>query len=161
MLLEARARALANTPGVLGVVPTNDHVDAGGPAEVERCFRVPEDLVEVARHCPAVAMSLEELERERGPAEHVGVERVGPELGRQFCGGDAGATRDGLPDPELARDLDEVCSVVSGDQVVELRDLLRQGWTAIDGRSKSRFGCHEGTSPMPCGPSVAEAPYAR
>ena len=72
----ARAQAV----GQVRVVLAAEHqVDPRRPTEVERRVRVAQDGVQVRRHPPAVAVALEELEREGGPAQDVRVVRVRPQ----------------------------------------------------------------------------------
>ena len=127
MVLEREDGTVAEAARHLGVVPADLHVHLGGPAKVEGAVRRPEDLVEVRGHAPAVTLTREQVERERGPAKDLAVEGFGPETLGELTRGHPGLCRDELPYPELAGDLEEVCHVVPTDEVQELRDLLDAG----------------------------------
>jgi hypothetical protein len=74
----------AEVARVLLVVVADHHVDPGRAGEVEAGSGVAEDLVEVRRHAPAFAIAVQQPERERRAAQHVGVERLGAKPCGQF-----------------------------------------------------------------------------
>src|SRR4029078_9377504 len=89
VLLIRDAAALAEPLHVARVVLADDLVRPRGAAEIERRARRAEDLVEMRGHPPPVAVALQELERERGAYENVGVERIGTDARREVGRRDA------------------------------------------------------------------------
>jgi hypothetical protein len=126
VLLVGRGRPGPEVLDVAGIVLADLHVHARRAGEVEARLGGAQDLVEVRRHPPAVAVTLDQPERERGAAQHVGVEGVGAEPLGELRGADPRVPGERLPGAQLAGDLDEMGRVVPADQVVESADLLGQ-----------------------------------
>ncbi len=150
VVLVREDRAVAEAARRVRVVAADLHVHARRPAKIERRVRRPEDLVVVRRHAPAPLLALDQTEREASPAEDVGVERIGPKAPCEVLRGDAGSAREELPGAELAADLEEVRRVIAADQVVELRDLIREGGTV----AHAAYGARGMKRPRPGAPVI-------
>ena len=132
-------RAPPEVTHVVTVVLANQHVDACHPAKVEGRLGPAQDLVEVRGHAPPLALSLEQPEREGGPAECVRVEGLSAQPIGERGRGQSGRRGERLPDAELPSDLQQVCRVVAADELVQACDLLSEGWC----RTRRAPGVHE------------------
>jgi hypothetical protein len=143
MLLVGPGRPSTEMANVFTVVLAEHHVDPWGAREVEARLGVSQDLVEMRGHAPPGALALQQPEGKRSTAERVGVERVGAQPRRELLEGQARTLRQRLPDPQFPGDLEQVGRMVTGDQFVELADLVGQR------RSRRRSAVrHRGVPPV-------------